>query len=437
MIELTFHCRLCQPCIATGVPSPIPGMCELPIEVVERSNRTRIPDERSMLTWEQSMHAPKLPTRTCSGAYLAMPNSVLPYSAYPFMLHEQFALPWNIHVVDHRMSIQSIKCTGVQERSSESCEECSQLLTHQIVEGILRRIKNGIHTHTNYAYQPIGGLIGILRKKSAMLDGLRFKQLSASRTLAARARTVGQYERLVMAMGEGKVNRLDALLRAGLNRGLGARGMIELLDRARKGLCKPKSFTEEEMSRGLLFLRLGGARVASLAQRSLGGPAPSTLRRVSAKSIITSLSPSAAFPTKSEIQCNIRAAFKNSPGTDSGCGYVLMIDEIKVEERLRWDPSTNKVLGLCREHTEHIGVDFCSMSDAKVLVHGILRGEIHHASEVSHSSIGNVSLANKHVFLRICKTLGYRLFYWSPFGEQTHARLEALHCQRNVQTGAC
>ena len=250
MIELTFHCRLRQLCIATRVPSPIPGTRELPIEVVERSNRTRIPDERSMLTREQSMHAPKLPTRTCSGAYLAMPNGVLPYSAYPFMLHEQFALPWNIHVMDHRMSIHSIKCTGVRERSSESCEECSQLLTHRIVEGILHWIKNRIHTHTNYAYQPIGGLIGILRKKSAMLDGLHFKQLSASRTLAAWARTVGQYERLVMAMGEGKVNRLDALLRAGLNRGLGARGMIELLDRVKKGLYKPKSFTEEEMSRG-------------------------------------------------------------------------------------------------------------------------------------------------------------------------------------------
>ena len=41
--------------------------------------------------------------------------------------------------------------------------------------------------------------------------------------------------------------------------------MMELLDRAQKGLYKPKNFLEEEMSRGLLFLRLGGARVVSLA----------------------------------------------------------------------------------------------------------------------------------------------------------------------------
>ncbi|KAN0139165.1 hypothetical protein V8E53_003054 [Lactarius tabidus] len=230
-----------------------------------------------------------------------------------------------------------------------------------------------------------------------MLDGLHFKQLSTSRTLAAHAQTVGQYEQLVMAMGDRKVNRLDALLRAGLNCGLGVRGMIELLDCARKGLYKTKSFTEEEMSRRLLFLRLGGARIASLAQQTLSALAPSTLHHGSAaKSTITSLSPSAAFPTKSEIQSNILAAFKDSPG-NTGCGYVLMIDEIKVEERLHWDPSTNRILGLCQEHTEHVSLDFCLMSDAKALVHGILRGDIHHASEATVFSIGILS-EDRHVW---------------------------------------
>lgn len=384
---LTLRHRLPHARAATQVPAPIPspmlGTRELPIEVIERSNKTRTLDKSAMPTRKPSTHATTLKTRPCTGTYLAMPDGVLPYTAYPFMLHEMFVLPWNIHIVDHRMSIQSIHCAGgVREPSSDSCQACSQLITHRIVEGILQRIKTGIHASTSYAYQPIGGLIEILRKKSTTLDGLRFKQLSTSRTLATRARTVGRYEQLVMALGEGKVNRLDALLRAGLNRGLGVRGMIELLDRARKGLYKPKNFTEEEMSRGLLFLRLGGARVASLAHQALGAPTLSTLRYGSAaRTTVTSLSPSAGFPTKSEIQSNIRAAFKNSHG-NSGCGYVLMIDEIKVEERMRWDPSTNTILGLCREHTEHVGLDFCSMSDVRALVHGILRGELHHASEV-------------------------------------------------------
>ncbi|KAH9025375.1 hypothetical protein EDB85DRAFT_2075051 [Lactarius pseudohatsudake] len=249
------------------------------------------------------------------------------------------------------------------------------------MEGILARIKNGIHENTNYAYQPIGGLIEVLRKKTALLDGLHFKQLSTSRTLATRARTVGQYEQLVMAMSEGSVNHLDALLRAGLNCGLGVRGMMELLDRVRKGLYKPKNFTEEEMSRGLLFLRLGGAHVARLAHQTLGAPS-------NAISLQASLLPCVGFPTRSEIQRNIRVAFQNSRG-NAGCGYTLMIDEIKVEERMRWDPTTNRILGLCREHTEHVGLEFCSMSDARALVHGILVGEIHHTSEATVHTWGS------------------------------------------------
>ncbi|KAN0132253.1 hypothetical protein V8E53_010019 [Lactarius tabidus] len=157
-----------------------------------------------------------------------------------------------------------------------------------------------------------------------------------------------------MAMGEGKVNCLDTLLRAGLNHRLGVRGMIELLDRARKGLYKPKDFTEEEMSHGLFFLWLGGAC-----------------------STVMSLSLSATFPTKSEIQCNIRATFKNLPG-HSRCGYILMIDKIK-------------------EHTEHVSMEFCSMSDAKALVHGILHRKIHHATEATVFSIG-ILLEDRHVW---------------------------------------
>lgn len=82
--------------------------------------------------------------------------------------------------------------------------------------------------------------------------------------------------------------------------------MIELLDCARKGLYKPKSFSKEEMSHGLLFLWLGGTCVARLVYQTLSAPTLSTLHYGSAaRSNITSLSLSAGFPTKFKIQNNI------------------------------------------------------------------------------------------------------------------------------------
>ena len=238
----------------------------------------------------------------CVGIYLEMPAGVLTYSAYPFMLHEVYTLPWDIHIVGHWLSIQSTNCNGVRGQQSESCQPCTKLLTHQIVEGILNRIKHGIHANTAFAFLLIAGLLEILQKRNVALDGMQFEHLSILWTLATRAWTLGQYKQLVMAMSEKSVNWLDTLLQAGLNCGVGVRRMMELLDHAQKGLYKPKNFSEEEMSCGLLFLWLGGAHVASLTHQTLRLPGVSTLCHSSA---VTPLSPSAGFPSKMEICYNL------------------------------------------------------------------------------------------------------------------------------------
>ena len=59
-----------------------------------------------------------------------------------------------------------------------------------------------------------------------------------------------------------------------------------------------------------------------------------------------------------------------------------MIDEIKIETRPRWDDKTNNILGLCREHTMHIGLEFCSIDVLKEIFTKIKNKEIHWATEV-------------------------------------------------------
>jgi len=149
-------------------------------------------------------------------------------------------------------------------------------------------------------------------------------------------------------------------------------------------------YTEEELLRSVAYLRIGGSRAAEFAHRAFGAPGLSTVRRNTA---IVPLSASASFPTRAEIQRNIRSAFENANVCES-YGYVLMIDEIKVEERLRWDPATNNILGVCREHSRHLGLGFCSVNDVKVLFQEILDGKCHYAKEVSTAFI---SLVNEKI----------------------------------------
>jgi len=97
---------------------------------------------------------------------------------------------------------------------------------------------------------------------------------------------------------------------------------------------------------------------------------------------VSPLLATAGRPTKATIQRNIRVALKTTDVVDDAYGFVLMIDEIKIEERLRWDPVSNDILGLCREHTHHLGLEFSSAKNAKALVKAVLDGECHHAKEV-------------------------------------------------------
>ena len=64
-------------------------------------------------------------------------------------------------------------------------------------------------------------------------------KLTFLRKLVTHTTTLNAYKKLIMALGDSKVNRVDALIRAGLNRGEGIHGMMERLDRANQGLYKP------------------------------------------------------------------------------------------------------------------------------------------------------------------------------------------------------
>ncbi|KAF8889386.1 hypothetical protein BD779DRAFT_1611119 [Infundibulicybe gibba] len=264
------------------------------------------------------------------------------------------------------------------------------------MEGIRQRMEHGVHENSPYVYQSMQGLINLMRKKTNTIDAMRYEKLTRAAKLLTRVGALDEHKRFIMAVGDGRVDRVDALIRAASKQKLGIRGMLHLLDRAMKGAYRPKNYTEEEKLRGILFLRLGGARVAELAHRSLGAPGVSTLRRYSS---FTPFRPSASFPSTEDIGHNITASFAlnlNEMDTLENIGYVLMIDEIKTESRLRWDDKTNKILGLCREHSQNLGVDFCSIDDVRALLDALDSKEVHFASEVVNNLLWFLLFADVH-----------------------------------------
>jgi hypothetical protein len=59
-----------------------------------------------------------------------------------------------------------------------------------------------------------------------------------------------------------------------------------------------------------------------------------------------------------------------------------MLDEIAVEKRVRWDDSTNKFQGICREHNNKIPLDFVSERELDLLCEALEKDDVHLATEV-------------------------------------------------------
>ncbi|EJD45336.1 hypothetical protein AURDEDRAFT_64635 [Auricularia subglabra TFB-10046 SS5] len=251
-------------------------------------------------------------------------------------------------------------------------------------------MQRGVHENTRLHYHPVGGLINIVRRKSKAIKALRLLTLGQSRKLLRRARTLDEHKKFVMVVGKGNVPRLHALVRTALRCKAGITRIVAMVDAAGKRVYMPKGYEEEELLRGILFLRMGGERVAELAHRTCGLPAVSTLRR---SSLTQPLRPSPKAPRAEEVAHNIDVSFplkSDAPRDHPETLSVLMFDEIKVTEAAPWCPSTNKVLGFCREHTQDSVLDFETIKEVEQLCDDLNQKKIHLASEATVAAIGKL-----------------------------------------------
>jgi hypothetical protein len=102
--------------------------------------------------------------------------------------------------------------------------------------------------------------------------------------------------------------------------------------------------------------------------------------------VIPHLQVSPCTPRIAEIEQNVASCFKAvSDILQEGnvVHQILMFDELKVEERPQYDDSTNKIFGVCWEHSMRIGLEFNSENEVQLPLDGIQSREVHLAVEVS------------------------------------------------------
>ena len=97
-----------------------------------------------------------------------------------------------------------------------------------------------------------------------------------------------------------------------------------------------------------------------------------------------------AAPTKTEMVQNIGILYSCGPVNACETGirrFLISIDEIAIEKRLRWNPRNNMIVGVCHEHSDECSLHFQTIEEANYLKEKLIDGSVHLACEVWTSYI--------------------------------------------------
>lgn len=253
--------------------------------------------------------------------------------------------------------------------------------------GIRHRSLDGVHPNTPWMYLGPAHLYEALSKKTADMNTLKLTLVSTKRTLDIRNRTIDGWKRLSIIIGRDNIPRLRTLIAVQLRRGASVFSILEKVEAAARRAYSPRGYDAAEFELGFLLYKIGGRAIAMIAHRALGMPSiDSTKRHIST----VPLKASATFPTSEEIHANLSACYPSddeSTTATSGIieGMQITVDELKISERLRWDPISNNILGVCREHGHReCSLVFQSHSQADALLDCLKEKTVHLASEVCY-----------------------------------------------------
>jgi len=325
----------------------------------------------------------EVPLESCPGYQLTFPPGQWADTSYPFAIHKLLALPWYYGTRKEGFFLVSHSCLGLAV-AGRRCGPCDDLGNNEYLMKIIARYTNGVHDNAPLVFHGIGGLVEVARRKTLSIDVLRLRHLNEARKVIGQEGVIDIHKQMLLALSTQRIPRIDYVLRIGFKRGAGIHSMLETIKKAATGTYHPKGYDEEDDLKALLFLRLGGARVADIAHRIFKTPSVRTIRT---RTTVPQIIPSPSFPTCDEIQRNIVASFE---GLLDGLGTtrqkmlhaVAMFDELAVEKRPRWDDKSNKVLGICREHGSGTSLEFTTGEDLETLWDELGREKIHLAHEV-------------------------------------------------------
>ncbi|KAF8223712.1 hypothetical protein L208DRAFT_1411474 [Tricholoma matsutake] len=215
-----------EPTNNTTAPNLEIPLCPIPIDVDALEDLAD--DVATAITSYTSMQNKSKQTRKeqqCCRIRVDLPPGKSPHTSYPFGMHDKLGDPWDYAVTSRVLVLRSKGCTTNSQLNSERCWNCEMLTNNP-----------------NLVYHSIGGLVTLVRRKQGEVKALRLRKLNDACKLAGKAVAIDDLKRWVMAVGSGRVERVDRLVRVNLARKGGIRNLLDLYDRAAQQIYHPRNY---------------------------------------------------------------------------------------------------------------------------------------------------------------------------------------------------
>ncbi|KAK7016105.1 hypothetical protein R3P38DRAFT_3569764 [Favolaschia claudopus] len=305
-----------------------------------------------------SVPDPTVP-KTCPGVVVQWPLDLDIKLNEKFPFHRIPIGRWNgdlpfyieLHERGDKIIAWSKTCTGCPTLFATHCHECDRIIPRlDSLAGIAEHAERG----TNYKYLNHSQLQELLVERNKENNELKLQSLNMSRQLATFARKMGDYERLMIAIAENDVPRINALLSTAIRNGASVNTIIAQITEAVRGLRSTKGFTQLEHDLSLLIYRIGGQSLLYSLNHALGLP---SLRTIGNSAHFVKISPCFGPVTIDVIRTNIRKVIlepRAQVGATQKKAVTIMMDEVALEEHLDYFPLQNKVGGLCQKHSGQV-----------------------------------------------------------------------------------
>ncbi|KAI0804565.1 hypothetical protein BC629DRAFT_1713564 [Irpex lacteus] len=339
----------------------------------------------------------------CPGIPLDWPLANF-WSTYPFQRHDDPSCSLGYYFIQFRERgsqpwVRANICTGVALSDGSACIECQSVRRKrdhlaELARHALPGTSNKLRTHKQLCEQ--------IHQMADSLQTWKMKTMNLNRRHSLLMSKLDDHRRLVMAVAENKIPRVQQLLRQGVKAGTSVSKIVAKLEDSLCGVYQARKYDSDDYDLSLLILRLGGRKLLYAMSQQIAVPSIRTLRR---HSTFTKLIPSLGAPSLEDITGNISAIFDSRVGSidESGqrpfvSGVCVQWDEISIEEVVDWFPHSDMVGGLCREHSSNIDISLATFDHALSIAKALHDGVVHRGKEASVVAVASFGVALRGVF---------------------------------------